>query len=49
MEKIIGMQEKGQFDALSQRVEICDECRGTDVTSFELDHFSKSVLLTLAN
>lgn len=30
--KIVGMQERGQFDALSQVLEIYNESRGTDET-----------------
>lgn len=44
MGKILGMQERGQFDALSQVLEIYDESRGTGGT---LDHSPNSVPLNI--
>lgn len=35
MGKILAMQERGQFDALSQGLEMCDENKGTDETSLD--------------
>lgn len=39
---------RGQFDALSQGLEICDESKETDTTLFGLDHFPKYVPLNIS-
>lgn len=39
---------RGQFDALSQGLQICDESKETDTTLFGLDHFPKYVPLNVS-